>query len=185
MPTVDNIFERGKVVRGLGLFDLFKKKTKSDRPRPATRNVLNLEVNDIVTYDLEDYIVVGKIAYNDSGYEWHDYQLKGDRRRIWLSAEQDDELEIAVYEKIQTKLSTPIPDELEIDGVRYHLEEHGFANVTHVSGEAGASVGQNVEYWDFESEDERYLSVEKWGGQIEVSKGYPITEKEINILAGS
>lgn len=168
----------------MGLFDFLKGKKKNDRPAPVKRTVLNLRVQDIVTYDLEDYMVVGKITYNDSGYEWHAYQLKGDRQSIWLSAEMDDQLELGIYRKVPTKVSS-VSSTLEVEGVTYYQEEHSFARISAVEGQAGAVTGQQVEYWDFESDDEKYLSVEKWGGDLEVSTGYPITEKELKILAGS
>lgn len=170
----------------MGLFDFLKGKKKEDEQHtPIARNALNLQVNDIVSYDLEDYIVVGKIVYNDSGYEWYAYNLKGDTRSIWLSAEMDDELEIGIYERVQTKLSAKIPEELQLEGITYYLEEHGFATIKEVVGQAGAAIGQQVEYWELESDDEEYLSIEKWGGDLEVSKGYSISEKEIKIIAGS
>lgn len=170
----------------MGLFDFLKGKSSSEHSRPVQRDVLNLQVNDIVTYDLEDYMVVGKLTYRDSGYEWYDYQLKGESKRIWLSAEMDDELEIAVYEKVKYTVANPVPEQIQMDGVTFELEEHGLAEIAHVSGQAGAVEGQKVEYWDFATkDDERYLSVEKWGNDWEVSRGYPVTEKELNILAGS
>ncbi|MBO8170305.1 MAG: DUF4178 domain-containing protein [Bacillaceae bacterium] len=168
----------------MGLFNFFKKRNRNDSPPPVQRGPLNLRVNDIVTYDLEDYIVVGKITYNDSGYDWHAYHLKGDRESIWLAAEMDDELELGIYRRITTKI-TSVPDTLEINGVTYYQEEHGFARITEAVGQAGARTGQEVEYWDFESEDEQYLSVEKWGGDLEISQGIPIEERELKIIAGS
>jgi hypothetical protein len=167
----------------VGIFDLFKK--KSVEPRSNVRSVLNLQVDDIVTYDLEDYIVVGKIVYNDSGYEWFAYNLKGDTKSVWLSSEMDDQLEIGIYERVQTKLSNSIPNQLDIQGVMYYQEEHGYAKITESTGHAGAVVGQQIEYWEFESDDGQYLSIEKWGGDLEVSKGYSITSKELKIIAGS
>lgn len=167
----------------MGIFDFFKKNPA--QPKVVARNVLNLQVDDIVTYDLEDYMVVGKIVYNHSGYEWFAYNLKGDTKSVWLSAEMDDQLEIGIYERVQTKISNTIPDKLEIDGITYYKEEHGFAKITESVGQAGAVSGQQVEYWEFESDDEEYLSIEKWGGDLELSKGYSITEKELKIIAGS
>jgi hypothetical protein len=169
---------------GMGLLDWFRPKKQAE-PSTRARNVFNLQPNDIVTYDLEDYMVVGKIEYNDSGYKWIAYNLKGDSRYIWLSAEMDDELELGIYEKIQTTISSKVPEELEIEGIVYYLEEQGTAQISEVLGQAGAVQGQRVNYWDFESDNEQYLSVEKWGGDLEVSKGYPISEKEIKIIAGS
>ncbi|WP_240666620.1 DUF4178 domain-containing protein [Longirhabdus pacifica] len=167
----------------------FKKKDKETKPsrglRPVEEQVFHLRVNDIVEYDLEDYVVIGKIVYDHGGYKWYAYQLKGDQQNIWLSAEMDDELELGVYQKVKTKI-TKVPDKMDMDGDTYYLEEQGTARIVEVDGQAGAVVGQQVQYWEFEAdEEERYLSVEKWGGDLEVSKGYPIKSKEIKIHLGS
>ncbi|OEF99317.1 hypothetical protein BHF71_01630 [Vulcanibacillus modesticaldus] len=168
----------------MGLFDIFFKKKEKKTVQPR-RDVFSLQINDIVTYDLEDYLVIGKLGYSDSGYKWIAYHLKGDKKNIWLAVEQDDELELGIYERIPTQI-TDVKDRLDINGIRYYLEEHGFARITEVVGQAGAVVGQQVEYWDFESDDEEhYLSVEKWGSDLEISYGYPISLKEISWLAGS
>jgi hypothetical protein len=168
----------------LGLFSrLFK--GKETKPIVEERNFFNININDIITYDLEDYEVVGKLIFNDHGYKWYDYQLQGDGKTIWLGVEMDDELELGIYEKIKLKLTEPIPKQLEVEGVTYYLDEQGTARV---QGEGrGQNVdGQEVTYYDFYDEsEEKFLSIEIWGSEIEVSKGYGIDDFEIKILAGS
>lgn len=179
-----NIFQR--------LLQLFKANTAKHTTVNQKRTVKNLQINDVVTVDLEDYIVVGKIEYNDSGYTWTSYNLKGDNKNIWLSYEEDDELYIGVYESSSVKIQEPIGNKITVEGITFTLDEKGSASITGKEGQAGAVVGQRVKYWDFESEDSEFdlLSIEKWGGQteggeIEVSKGYSINEKEIKIIAGT
>jgi hypothetical protein len=160
---------------------LFSK--KDERPQVVERNVFNLEMNDFVTYDLEDYEVVGKLTYSDHGFTWHAYQLKSTDRTLWLSVEMDDELLLGIYEKSKMKISEPIPKEITHEGITYFLDEKGVANVS------GIGRGQNVngatcKYFDFCDEDEEnYLSVEVWGSEVEVSKGYDIEEYELKIIA--
>lgn len=167
------------------LYFLFGKKDAAAARPSRTRTVLNLQVNDVVTYDLEDYIVAGKIVYNDSGYTWTAYNLKGDAKYIWLAAELDDELELGIYERVVAPVPDQIGEELTVDGTTYYLEEQSSARITEVQGQAGARVGQQVAYWDFESEEGTYLSIERWGGDLEISKGYAIKESELKIIAGS
>ncbi|HET7626805.1 MAG TPA: DUF4178 domain-containing protein [Bacillales bacterium] len=168
----------------MGLFSkMFGK--KEERQGPIKRDLFHIQVGDIVEYDLADYQVVGKLTYHDGGYEWLEYQLQGDRGSRWLSVEMDDELELAVYERIKHKISEPIPDCLVIDGVSYQRSEYGTARVR---GEGrGKNVsGEEVRYFDYSDEDEeRLLSVEIWGGEVEVSRGKPIEDFEIKIIAGS
>ncbi len=153
-------------------------------PTVKERTVSNIQVGDIVTYDLEDYQVVGKLTYNDDGFEWTAYQLEG-AKTLWLSVEMDDELEVGMYETVKMKLSEPIPKKVEHDGVTYHLDEKGTARVT------GEGRGANVNnmycrYFDYcDKEEEHFLSVEIWGSEIEVSYGFEIEDYEIKIIAGN
>ncbi|HEU5138977.1 MAG TPA: DUF4178 domain-containing protein [Bacillales bacterium] len=168
----------------MGLFSkMFGKDEK--KPKVEQRGLFNIKVGDIIEYDLADYQVVGKLTLNDGGYEWYEYQLLGDSGSRWLSAEMDDEVELAVYERINKKLTEPIPNQIEFDGVKYELSEQGAA---HVRGEGRASniSGFEVRYFDYSDDtEEQLLSVEIWGGDIEVSKGKPIEDFEIKIIAGS
>ncbi|KKI93192.1 hypothetical protein WQ54_04895 [Bacillus sp. SA1-12] len=157
---------------------------KNDMAKPVEeRNMFNLQLDDIITYDLEDYKLVGKISYDDHGFKWHAYQLESVSKTIWLSVEMDDELYLGVYEKTKMKLQEPIPKKLEHEGITYFLDESGSARVT------GIGRNQNIDglickYYDFCDEaEEHFLSVEKWGSEIEVSAGYEIEEYELKIIA--
>lgn len=169
----------------MGFFKRLFNKKEDIKPAVKERTIHNLKVNDIVEYDLETYEVIGIIGYNDSGYKWACYHLKGEKKNIWLNVEVDDELELGIYEKIKIPVSEPFKNEIDIDGTIYYLDEKSTARIEKVDGQAGAAENQSVEYYDYESDDETYLSIEKWGGDIEASKGYSIEEYEIKIIAGS
>lgn len=154
------------------------------QPRIEKRNPFNLRVRDVVSYDLEDYIVVGKLLYNDSSYQWICYQMDNGSKRVWLAAENDDELILGIYEEIDLHL-TSVPNEIRHNGETFYLEEHGKATITVAEGQVGARTGQVMEYWDFESDEGNYLSVEKWGNEIEVSYGYPVREHDLEFLPRS
>lgn len=165
------------------LSNLFQK--KKHIPEVKERNLFNIRVNDIIEYNLEDYQVVGKLTYNDHGWEWIAYQLLGSSETIWLSVEMDDELELAIYKTASEKLTEPIPKKVTINGVTYILEEHGKANV-HGEGRGKNVDGMVVKYYDFENDaEDRFLSVEVWGSEVEVSVGYGIDEFEIKVIAAS
>ncbi len=158
---------------------------KKDENVIQERTVFNIQVGDIITYDLEDYQVVGTLVYHDGGYKWQAYQLQSGSSSIWLNVEMDDELELGIYETIKEKVAKPIPEELTIDRIVYYREENGRARVSG-SGRGSNLDGQEVEYYDFSNEDDSsFLSIEIWGTEVEVSKGYEIEEYEIKILAGS
>ena len=97
----------------------------------------------------------------------------------------DDEIELGIYEKASLKLNEPIPESIDYNGITYYLDEKGIANV---QGEGrGQNVnGKQVRYLDFCDEtEEKYLSIEVWGSEVEVSSGYEIDDFDIKIIAGS
>ncbi|RLL48517.1 DUF4178 domain-containing protein [Oceanobacillus piezotolerans] len=171
----------------MGLFSKLFSKKKQSAPAPKERNALNIKVGDIITYDLRDYEVVGKITYRDGSYEWLSYQLleDGGHNTIWLAAEMDDELELGIYKRIQLPVSTPYPKKLVHEGKAYYLEEEGTARVLG-EGRSKNLQGMETHYGDYEDDEgESFLSLESWGTEIEVSIGYSIEPYELKIIAGS
>ncbi|KAB7704775.1 DUF4178 domain-containing protein [Bacillus aerolatus] len=168
----------------MGFFERLFKQEK-EKPKVEKRTVLNLKVGDIVTYDLQDYQVIGKLHYNDSGFAWDAYQLQGERGVLWLGVEMDDELELGIYQAIKLPLEEPIPKKVTYEGQEYRMAESGKA---YVKGEGRSQNvhGKELKYFDFEDDsEEHFLSVEVWGSEVEVSYGYAIEEYELKILAGS
>ena len=165
-----------------------KAKSSTGSGRSVKRTLLNLQVGDIVQYDLLDYYVVGLIIYNDRGYKWSAYQMEAEGKRIWLAVEQDDALEVGIYEPVKLDMGDklPLPDKISYKGKTFYLDEEGEAAIVEVMGEAGAAAGQRIKYWEYEDESEDYaLSIEQWGGDLEVSYGYYVHPREFNIIAGS
>ncbi|UOQ46152.1 DUF4178 domain-containing protein [Halobacillus salinarum] len=168
----------------MGFFSrMFSK--KKEAPEVKERTALSIQVGDIVTYDLVDYEVVGKISYRDGSYEWFAYQLLEGSNTKWLSAEMDDELELGIYVTVNLQVNPPFPKQLTYEGTTYYKDEEGEA---HVKGEGRSRNIDNrsTRYADYISDDEEsYLSLESWGSEIEVSYGYDIEPYEIKIIAGS
>ena len=169
----------------MGFFSRLFSGTEKQPPEVEKRTLRNLRVKDFITYDLVDYEVAGKIHYNDSGYTWDAYQLISSGKNIWLSVEMDDELEVGIYEKIRIPGLEAGTKQVMYDGRTYYLEEQGRAYVTS-EGRSQNVNGAEMNYYEYVDESgESFLSVEVWGGEVEVSKGYEIEEYEITILAAS
>lgn len=155
------------------------------RPDIKERTVMNIKTGDFITYDLEDFEVVGKLSFNDHGFKWFAYQLQGNNKVIWLSVEMDDELELGIYVKSKLKLQEPLPKKIELDGVTYFQDEYGTA-IVKGEGRSQNVDGAQCRYFSyFDEEDEKALSLEIWGNEIEASTGYYIEEYELKIIAGS
>ncbi|UOQ86287.1 DUF4178 domain-containing protein [Gracilibacillus salinarum] len=168
----------------MGFFSkLFKKEEK--KPEVRKRNLLSIEIGDIIEYDLADYEVVGKITYRQNRYEWYSYQLLGEAKTIWLSAEMDDALEIGIYEAIQLPEANNFPDKLVYQDKRFSLDEKGEANIIG-EGRSDSLTGQRIRYAEYcDDEEETFISLEAWNSDVEASIGYSIEEYEIKIIAGS
>ncbi|SHN05687.1 DUF4178 domain-containing protein [Gracilibacillus kekensis] len=159
-----------------------KKETKATVNK---RDLLSVEVGDIIEYDLADYEVVGKITYREGSYIWYSYQLLGESKTIWLSAEMDDELELGIYEKIQLPVASDFPKEIVFNNKTYSLDESGQAQVTG-EGRSSTLTGQKIRYAEYCDNDEvSFISVEEWGSDVEASIGYSIDSYEVKIIAGS
>ena len=168
----------------MAFWDKFKK--KQQEPAVEKRNPMNLREGDIVTYDLEDYIVIGFLEYDDHGWKWKDYHLESGSKRIWLSVEQDDELIMGVFERIKSPVEEKPPKQLEHNGIRFEREEAGEAIISAVSGQVGAAVGHKVRYFDYcDAEEEHFFSIEEWDGDWEASYGFDVDPYELQFMAGS
>lgn len=169
----------------MGLFSKLFSKKENQSSTVKERTPLTIEIGDIITYDLVDYEVVGKITYRDQSYEWLSYQLLEGRNILWLSAEMDDELELGIYKTVNLPVQQPFPKQLTYQDKTYHLDEEGEARVVGEGRSANikGSMTHYAEYCD--DEEENFISLESWGTEIEASHGYPVEDYELKIIAGS
>jgi len=161
----------------------FKKvfNAKKNRSQIAERNPFNLQINDIVDYDLVEYQVIGKIIYSDKGYVWYDYHLFDGKDHLWLYAEDDDQAKMGLFRKlnagheIYSILQESIPSKLQYENKDYSLIEEGIASIK-VERKVGARDNQQIRYWDYETANNEQISVEKWGNELEISVGRVVKE---------
>ncbi len=149
------------------------------------KTVRNLAVNDIVSYMGQDFMVEGKLTFEEEGDVWYEYRLVDGQDVRWLVVEEEDELELSLYKEVHDLHITSDPGEfIEYQGVRFVLDEQGLA-IMRREGRTGSREGRECRYWDYTTEDESMLlSVEKWGMSYEVSIGHPIEEIALDILPG-
>lgn len=158
--------------------NIFKKDKKE---KIIARNPFNLQIGDIVDYDLVEYQVIGKITYTEEGYTWYDYHLFDSKEHLWLYAEDDDEVSLGLFKRLNADhklygiLQEGNPTVIEYEGQKYSLIEEGSATIK-VEGKVGARDDQRVRYWDYETGNGNQISVEKWGNELEISIGNEVKE---------
>ena len=148
------------------------------------RTMMSLQINDIVSYFGDDYIVDGRLDFWEDGYTWVTYMLVDGDQVKWLSAEEDDQLEVTLWEEVDDIVLNDAPEFIEYRGMNFRMTERGSARVTQ-KGRTKNKTGLNVEYFEYEAQgDEWLLSVERYSGSYEVSFGKQIRPEALEILPG-
>lgn len=178
-------------VVAVGVFWLIRQQNQPLNPsrqanslKPVDRTVFSLEIGDIVQYLGTDWVVEGKLVYNDDGYTWLEYLLQDGDRIRWLSVEEDDQVDVFWLEPAQgLEIAGSPPQQLNFAGVAYRCIESGTAEMTRV----GATLNRKAEscqYFDYAGADQQILSIEDWGGELEVMVGQRIRPRELCLLPG-
>lgn len=154
-------------------------------PSP-TRNIFNLQVGDIVQYMATDWVVEGKLIYDEDGYVWYEYLLQDGERISWLSVDEDDTVEVALVEPTnQLDISSlPPANPLTYGDETYRQVDSGSAQMSRV-GATLRRTAERCDYYDYEGAGNKVLSIEVWGRDMEVTVGEKINPRSLTLLPGS
>ena len=161
-------------------------------PRPATSaadeqralhgDVRRLSPGDVVNYDDTDFVVDRTLRFEEEGFSWDEHLLEDEvgGRRLWLSIEDDEGLEVTAYERLAGAALEPGAAQLEHDGTTYRRDERGRA--AYRTEERDGPGGQGaMEYAEYVAGDRR-LAFERYGtGDWEVSLGTVISEHALDL----
>lgn len=152
-----------------------------EAPAGAPSDARTLKPGDVVNHEMRDYIVEGTLRLEQGGYRWAEHRLVDQGETIWLSVEDDEGLEIVVWDRRKGTGLEPGAQTITVDGVEYTLDERGRANFTS-EGVTGMAPGGRLEYADYEAGDKR-LAFERGEGEEswEVSVGEVIAEARLDI----
>lgn len=167
---------------GGGGFTPANRQLTNDSP---SSTLTNLRINDIVSYFGTDYLVEGRLNFWEDGYTWTTYMLVDGDEVKWLAVEEDDMLEVSLWEEVEDlHLREPLPETIDYRGLHFRMTERGQARVNQ-QGRTKNKSGLNVDYYEYEAQgDDAMLSVEKWASSIEVSIGHEIRPSVLDILPG-
>lgn len=168
-----------------------------DEPKKVEeRTPQTLQVGDVVSHAEEDYIVEQGIEYHgDGGDVWWDFLLVNPKDKYWLCVVEDEGLELTLYHDIPFHPDMPPATTLTYQGEAYRRSEYGFADAI-IKKKSKLSTTGRVEYWDYESESGKQLSIERWGinevredqtqmtGMVHSSLGENIKPYQISIFPG-
>jgi hypothetical protein len=157
-------------------------RTDVDPMRAGQRgvDVRSLSPGAVVGFEGRDWVVRGTIAFQQSGFTWHEHHLDDATTRRWLSVEDDEELEVCLWEGVDAPELTPGAPRLDHDGVSYALDERGTASYRSY-GTTGTPPEGQMEFVDYTAGDKR-LSFERYAGDTwEVSLGRVLAPREFDV----
>ena len=148
---------------------------------PAPSGVRTLKLGDVVNFDDGDFIVEGTLRMEQDGFRWEEHRLVDGERSRWLSVEDDEGLEVAIWNRAPAVELRPGADRLAHEGVDYELDERGHANFT-AEGSTGTAPSGRMEYVEYTAGD-RLLAFERYGGDAgwELGTGEVISEHALDI----
>lgn len=153
---------------------------------PADDDVHHIGVGGIVARDGRDFVVRGTLDLVQDGYRWVEHFLDDVQQKRWLSVEDDEGLQVAMWEGAalaDLEQGAPGDREVRLAGRSYRLDERGTATFT-ATGTTGTAPNGTAEYVDYEAADGALLSFERFGGQAwEVGVGEPVSPSELTIYA--
>ncbi len=175
----------------MGLFDLFKKKKEeTTHYDPTDIKVSDIEKGYLFDYNMETWSVqkMGEYDWGDNHFSREFLVVSGTKNR-YLSIEEDDVLEIALFEKIKyRKLGSVVidyfrehekfPDQITYQDTTYYLEEIAPGFYRDVESENW----EELMSFEYENEEgDKYLTIEQWGEEeFEASIGIEIKAFEIS-----
>jgi hypothetical protein len=162
-----------------------RKLSAADEQRAMHGDVRKLAPGDVVNYELVDWIVERTMTFTEDGFSWAEHMLldTDSGRKLWLSVEDDDGLEVAIYERLAGVEYDPAEKTITHTGVTYTREERGRAEFS-TRDESGQLDAGQMEYADY-SAGQQVLGLERYSstGSYEVSAGKLISEHELDIFA--
>lgn len=142
-----------------------------------------LRAGAIVEIRGENYSVRGSLRLSEEGWSWSEHLLDNVKgRRVWLSVEEDPELELVLFTTLDDVELEPAKS-IELEGRSYRRTESGTARFT-AEGTTGLDPQGTLEYHDYEAGTDSRLALERYGsgGKWEVSRGEVLSRYEVRIF---
>lgn len=139
---------------------------------------------DLIEVRGRSWAVRGTLRFTESDWGWAEHLLDdADGQRVWLSIEEDPDLELVLWREVPSATVTPGGRTVDFDGRRYTSQESGQARYT-ATGTTGLNPQGLVRYHDYTAGDGALLSFEAYGdgGRWEVGRGERLHRSELRIF---
>jgi hypothetical protein len=148
------------------------------RPRQRVETPLELNLEDAVTYELDDYLVRAVLTYFAGGRSWRAYQLHDGKQERWLEVRAAGH-ELSWY-RSPPATGTLSDDAVEVDGTTFTAAERGSATVD-IESTAGRQTGALVDFRRYTGPDSERLVLEQWHDGVRALVGRPIAVEDLQL----
>jgi hypothetical protein len=144
------------------------------------------QVGDIVTIEMEEYIIIGKTSYYDRGHEPHRiaYNLRQGTGVYCLVVEIGRTNETFICDFIEGSLDDPhdVPTQMVIDGTTYLLENYQ-TDLTSVIGNTDFRNNEEVTIWRYHcAEEETHFFLQWQEGKIVAIEGHRVPNADVQFM---
>jgi hypothetical protein len=150
---------------------------KNNPPDDQFVPLTNLNLNDAVSFDGSDYIIVGKMVYAIARGSFWAYLLQDGSKQHWLRIGPGNEL--ATCQEVELDVPSELSDTLNFKTDSYQRMYSGTAKVS-VEGSGGARHA-SVEYAVYGSNRSDRLWIENFGVETRVMAGQVIEANELKV----
>lgn len=164
---------------------------KSHKEEPFSHTELHnpyeeASVGDIVTVELEQYVISGKVEYYDPGHPPHRYAyyLQNGRQICCLLIEKGRTYECFLTQFLEGALDDPndVPTLLDVDGeIQYELE-HYRKDITRTAGNTDFRNGDEMMIWRYFSTQDRYFFLQWQDGKFIALQGERIPSADVKFM---
>lgn len=162
------------------------KQAPEQTARAAAHPLEDAAAGDIVSVDLEEYVVSGKVTYADPGYAPHRfaYYLQSGREIHCLLVEKGRTYDTFMCRFLEGSLDDPseVPTRLEVDGnVTYELEHHR-TDRTRTEGNTDFRNGDEVLLWRYFADGGNHFFLQWQDGKFVAMEGLRIPAAEVKVM---
>ncbi|MDF2722801.1 MAG: hypothetical protein K0Q59_2476 [Paenibacillus sp.] len=169
------------------IFSIWRSR-KEPQPSPASivPTLESVNVGDIVTVDLEEYLVTGKVAYSDHGYAPHRfaYYLQSGQEIRCLLVEKGRTYDCFICTFMEGGLDDPndVPTTLVVDGEKTFTLENEQTDRTTTFGNTDFRTGDELKIWRYFTNEVEHLFLQWQSGKFVAMNGMRVPSGEVKIM---
>lgn len=165
-------------------------KSKAQEPSLPPRNPLeDSRVGDIVTVDLEEYVISGKVVYFDRGYEPHryTYYIQNGKLISCLLVEKGRTYDSFLCGFVEGALDDPndVPTRLDLGQGELFELEHYRKDLVRTEGRTDFRSHDEVIIWRYVGGGDRYFFLQWQDGKYVAMLGSRTPSAHISFIKGS